>query len=416
MIELQQELWKAAISDAAGLIAAYIVPEDYGLSLSPASSADEASQFFRQLRDRVEFGKAARVIDLLETWDYSPHYQLQHRVFYSQGAIRGKIHVPLYLATRARSATVGIPVIRAAKQDNTPENMFVSEVISRTRRILREWTSVGGAEAKAARDYLKRLNRVEAKAPWNALRSKSRPPLRQLASAVKARLIADVIPAEPLRSLLELAVPQNAAEGFNVGAGALAFLASRDLKFEDRLFELLCLGWLHFGISTHRGTEQIEVFPDRLKRADGEPLIRASGKGWTASAYYQSGKPVPTRHWSYQRIRPRTRPQASIGQSLRAIFDFVLEISDGSQKRAIILDAKNRLRDQSEVTYKLLGYKENVHNGAGPFYAAAFFPGFDRKLAITELARDDSRVYLIRVPLSSGRRAILHLLRKVLPS
>jgi hypothetical protein len=141
-----------------------------------------------------------------------------------------------------------------------------------------------------------------------------------------------------------------------------------------------------------------------------------TGENKSLRVYYQSGKPFQDRHWTYTRVLPMTENQNRVGKKFRAIFDFVVEIDANGLLTKIILDAKNRERDQTEVIYKMLGYKENVHVPPDAFIAAAIFPGgrVQRLPHITQIERMDNRVYLLRLPLTSGRRSFRHLLRVVL--
>jgi hypothetical protein len=415
---ISSEMWEAAIRDAAGPLSSYIAPEDYGLSITNLTAGGAGhDQFQSEIRKRIDFGRAVRTVDLLEQWDYEPSQALEHRVFYSQGNIAGKIHVSRYLAMRSRATAIGIPVIRAAKQSRTPENLLVSEVLARTHGVLTSWASVGGAEGRSARSLLERANRIEAREPWKSLRSKSRPPFRDLIGTVRSRIVAHVLQSEPLNTLIELVGSESATNSIEAAAGPIAFYATRDARFEDRLFELLCLGWLHGAVVASSMIKELRVWPNRLKANNGEPVLEAmTGENKSLRVYYQSGKPFQDRHWTYTRVLPMTENQNRVGKKFRAIFDFVVEIDANGLLTKIILDAKNRERDQTEVIYKMLGYKENVHVPPDAFIAAAIFPGgrVQRLPHITQIERMDNRVYLLRLPLTSGRRSFRHLLRVVL--
>lgn len=413
--KLDNRIWESAIRDAADLLAAYIVPDTYGLDVTPASVATgEEPSFTMMVKRRIEFGQAVRVIELLETWKYLPSARYEHRVFWSQGILAGKLHIPKYLATRSRTAVLGIPVIRASKESRTPENLLVSEVLQRTRTILGFWKRLGGAEARQAQAYLHRLSRIESREPWQTLRSKPRPALRELGQAVRARVVARVVEPQPILSLVNLVLTKEPSKAFELGAGPLSFYASRDYRFEDRLFELLCLGWMLGAIQRSTGREAVQIFPERLRSNDGKPVLDATISGIRVRIIYQSGQPIPTRNWIYSKVLPKTANQNRVGNSLRAIFDYVVEIERNGATETIIVDAKNREPDQSEIIYKLLGYKENTHNGIQPFVAAAVFPGYRDEFGLVELKSGESRVYLLEVPLSRGRRTFVHLLRLLL--
>ena len=79
----------------------------------------------------------------------------------------------------------------------------------------------------------------------------------------------------------------------------------------------------------------------------------------------------------------------------------------------MILDAKNRtLASESEVAYKLMGYKENL--GMWPFQTVGVYPSFSNKLRLRRLEKDMDQILLAHVPLANGRRTVGRIVRQFL--
>lgn len=93
----------------------------------------------------------------------------------------------------------------------------------------------------------------------------------------------------------------------------------------------------------------------------------------------------------------------------------VVETPRGTAR--IILDAKNRGEEESEVIYKLLGYKSNVSEPGVAYRAAAFFPQRSGEETITELRNydaDEDRIWSCRLSLDDGRCQMGRFLRLAL--
>jgi len=98
---------------------------------------------------------------------------------------------------------------------------------------------------------------------------------------------------------------------------------------------------------------------------------------------------------------------------LRALPEIVLKIADGKTERLVILDAKNRtLASESDVAYKLMGYKENLEIKA--FQVVGVYPSFLGKLRLRRLEKAAEQILLVHVPLSNGRQTIRRIARKFL--
>ena len=121
--------------------------------------------------------------------------------------------------------------------------------------------------------------------------------------------------------------------------------------------------------------------------------------------YQQSAELLPVPTWMDRRTH---RP-------FRALPDVVLKISDGGTERFVILDAKNRTHaSESEVAYKLMGYKENL--GITTFQAVGMYPSFSKSLRMRRLQKNAEQILLVHVPLSSGRQTIRRIARHFLGS
>jgi hypothetical protein len=179
-------------------------------------------------------------------------------------------------------------------------------------------------------------------------------------------------------------------------AGPISFLLSRDERFEDRLFELVCLGWL---LGALRGWCSMgSVHPENLRKR-GAIFVGERG-GLTARLYYQAGHVGQAARYKW---RHSNKP-------LRAIPDFSLELQGGGGQVDILLDAKNRVvSSDSEVIYKLLGYRENI--GAEPYRAVGIAPAFDNTPGVRVARYDDRIAAIVRLPLGTGQK----LLNRALP-
>ena len=103
-------------------------------------------------------------------------------------------------------------------------------------------------------------------------------------------------------------------------------------------------------------------------------------------------------------------PLAAIGSKARKQ-DVVLRISDGEIDRLVIVDAKNRtLASESDVAYKLMGYKENL--GIEGFQAVGMYPSLSGELRLRRLQEADEQILLFHVPLSNGRKTVQRIARR----
>lgn len=395
-------LWEAALRDAAGPLSAYLTPEAFGVSLhSVAASPESGSRtvFAHAIRRRLDLGRAARVGDLIGSIKLTSSYR--HELTVSQGIVRGKIHVPRLMSWRARGRGQTIPVIRAERNVSTPENLLVSELIRWSLAISRDWMADGGAEAKFARRLYEKLSGFESAQPWAHLRDKPRPKLSELSGLVLGRVKSGWCErGSAVHELALIAAGQQSAETFQACAGPLSYLGVDDSRFEDRLFELLCLAWLVRSLSDL--LDDVEIVPVAIKGSPHPVLIGRAGP-FSIRLFYQAGHLGKSAKWAYRR---GNRP-------LRAIPDLLIEAREGPDVTHMILDAKNRsAASPSEVIYKLLGYKENLN--LQPYWAVGMFPGLSSTPVFQTLERGQSRVVVFQLPLGRGQRLMRWVLRTIL--
>ena len=174
-------------------------------------------------------------------------------------------------------------------------------------------------------------------------------------------------------------------------------------EFEDRVFELLCLSWMISALQSY--CTDMVVNPIALRGPKKGPIATGRFGGKTIALFYQQSTgllPVPS--WVDRRTQ----------KPFRAIPDVVLKISDGVTDRFMILDAKNRaLASESEVAYKLMGYRDNL--GIVPFRAVGIYPSFSSRLRLRRFEKvSGDQILLFHVPLSNGRQTVQRVARQFL--
>jgi|GEM_PF-2405236 len=401
-----QALWEAALRDAAGPLSAYITPTAFALeNLSvQALLESDTDDFAAEIESRLDLGRAQAFLELLGYSDVAVTSVYRHVLSYSLGAVRGKIHVPRYVLGMARNDTRGIPVVLARRQVTTPENLLVSEAFRLCIGAVEFWKRRGGAEAQYAVSLWSGLQAYESTFPWSELRTKTRPSLSELVGIVEGRIsTGQVEPGtfyEQVQSLFSER-PDNLA-AFERAATPISLLLTQAPEFEDRVFELLCLAWLISALRTQ--CSNVVVNPIALRGSKKGPIAAGEFGDKRFSLFYQqSAQLLPVPRWVDRRT----------SVPLRALPDLVLKIEDGSTSSLVILDAKNRtLASESDVAYKLMGYKENL--GIDKFQAVGMYPSFSGKLRLRRLQKDSEQILLIHVPLSDGNRTVERIARQFL--
>lgn len=393
--EVDFGLWQEAVRSALGPLSAYLTPENFGLStISLGGASGHDDEFQNEIAKRLDLARAVRVAALIKEIGDSPPQSYRHSVHYCDDRIDGALLIPRLIRERAAGRDRRIPVLRASHFIETPEALLVSESIRMSRRVANLWEGRGGAEGALASELGMNLSFVASQQPWSSLSLRPRPALRTLASTVKSRAVAGwTPPGGPIDQLSDLML--DSAEAVSEAAGLISFLLSRDRRFEDRLYELICLGWL-LGALRHWAPDG-EIYPRNLRK--NGPLFRGSSAGTQINLYYQA---------SHVGQSARYRWRMS-GKFLRAIPDFALEIKKPSGSQTVLLDAKNRsMSTNSEIVYKMLGYRENL--GLDPYIAVGVAPAHGRRHLLDGVQHDARQAAVLRLPLRKGaafmRRAL----------
>ena len=191
-------------------------------------------------------------------------------------------------------------------------------------------------------------------------------------------------------------------EAFATAGADFALLVTQEPEFEDKLFEILCLGWAVQALG-HICSEAAVDLTALKGRHDRAVFKGRYSSGWSIEVFFQrSADALPKGRWT----------ERDNGRSLRGIPDLLLHLQNGADQkvRLIIVDAKNRsIASESEVAYKLLGYKENF--GLEEYLAIGLYPRFDRRHRIRVLSKGDEHITLLHVPLQSGLRTVRAALR-----
>ena len=402
------DLWAAALRDAAGPLSAYITPVSFALENVPvqAISHVEDPNFESEIESRLDLGRADAFLRLLQESDVDVATAYHHVLAWSEGAIKGKVYIPRYALGKARNDRRGVPVISSRRQATTPENLLVSEAFRLSIPIAELWKLQGGAEGQYAAGLLTGLQAYESASPWNELRTRARPSLVELVGIVEGRIQAGQV---ELGSFYQKATslfsnrPDNLS-AFEMASTPISMLVSRSPEFQDRVFELLCLAWVIEALRSF--CSHVAVKPSELSVPRRGPIATGYFQGNKLALFFQhSAGVLPDPTWVDKRTH---RP-------FRAIPDLVLKITNDTMNTFLLIDAKNRtLSSESEVTYKLLGYKENL--GTMPYQAVAVFPGFSGGLRLRGFYKTaaDDWILLAHVPLVRGREAVRRLFRQFL--
>jgi hypothetical protein len=415
-------LWRSALRDAPGTLAAYVTPPNYGIAnwaVRGVGAGDRPDPLEGEIRRRIDLGRATAFEALTDQLTAAATTAFRHEIVYEPLDIRGKLHVPRYITALAQGGARGIPVIYARRKLLTPENLLVSEALRESLRVANLWSSLGGAEGRHASRLAVRLERIDARYPWAELRSVPRPSLVNLISIVQGRLIAGMVQEEePILHLTKLLTPpMGDLSALEAADSALQALLVKDERFADRIFELLVLGWLIKGLS--RVTKRSKLWPERIKGAMGRPLFEGYRGNARYRIYFQTGSILGQRLWTYRHTQ----------DTLGGIPDIVITRErEGEKTSILVLDPKNRSwkHSRGEVAYKMIGYSCNLN--LEPFRAIAVFPSTRahfriaksslrrRGLQSVRLLRGADEVILLRVSLDFGQRVMDHLAHSMVAS
>ena len=402
------DLWAAALRDAAGPLSAYIAPSTYSLENVPlrAISVGKDESFESEIESRLDLGRADAFLRLLQESEVSVATTYHHALGWSQGAIKGKVHVPRYALGKARNDRRGLPVIFASRQATTPETLLVSEAFRMTIATAQSWKIKGGAEGLYSARLLEGLQGYESAFPWNELRTKARPSLAELVGIVEGRIQAGQVEFgsfyQKVTSLFSRR--PDSPDAFEKASTPISMLVSKSPEFEDRIFELLCLAWLISALRSY--CSQVAVKPSALSGPKRDPVATGFFQGSELTLnFQQSAGVLPDSTW----VNSKTHSH------FRAIPDLTIKVTNNTGDSILLVDAKNRgLSSESEVTYKLLVYKENL--GINPFLGVALFPSYSGNLRLRGFYKTatEDRIYLVHVPIMRGREAVRRLFRQFL--
>lgn len=396
------ELWRAAIRSSLGFISAYIAPDNYDmndfyLSDRPLHVEDNFAQY---IRSRIELSRSVMLSAELKNISYSELMAFRHEVYYGRRRVEGAIILPRLIRERAAGRLDVIPVLRTIKNADTPEALFISELIQSSIRVCRWWKRNGGSEGRLASTSLRFFTALESQPPWNELRTRPRPSLFELVGIVRSRLAAGWSKRGGIVDRL-LKIIDAESEAVSDASGDIAFFISNDPRYQDRMFELICLGWLVSAIG--KEFPSFKIHEGNFLSSKGPIAEFATGsRCWTIS--YQRYYTAETHYaWRGSRLR------------LKAIPDYVAESTSGGISTTIILDAKNRPQSsRSEIIYKMLGYKENLR--IEPFIALALAPTYEGPAFHRVVDVKGNTVSLVYLPLDRGEFIVRRMLHSIVKS
>lgn len=388
-------LWQEAIVSALGPLAAYLTPKNYGLSsVSLDASDDGEDSFLKEIQRRLDLARAVQAAELIDEVGADPPQAYRHTVHYCEDRIDGALLVPRLIRERAAGRRNRIPVLRAANFAETPEALLVSESLRVSRLVSRSWKQQNGAEGRLAQEIDAKLAQIGNQQPWLTLSLRPRPALHVLASTVKSRTVSGWnTRGGAIDRLCDLVLNKSAA--VSASAGLIAFLVSQDRRFEDRLYELICLGWMLGALKDWDPAGSVR--PQNIRKKG--PIFVGQSDRVKIEFHYQAGYMTETARYCWQN-----------GKQLRAIPDFSIEIESPNGRASIILDAKNRaVSSDSEIVYKLIGYQENL--GIRPYIAVGIAPTDHHRASSRRVTYQDRNITVLRLPLGRGAKLVKRGLR-----
>ena len=123
----EQPLWHAALRSALGPLAAYLTPENYGLSavsLSALQSADD--EFQAEIDKRLDLARALQVIEIIETIGSDLPQSYRHYVHYCEDRIDGALLIPRLVQERTAGRHKRIPWFCGRRGSRKPRKPFWS--------------------------------------------------------------------------------------------------------------------------------------------------------------------------------------------------------------------------------------------------------------------------------------------------
>ncbi|HEX8377466.1 MAG TPA: hypothetical protein VF602_06570 [Pedobacter sp.] len=155
----------------------------------------------------------------------------------------------------------------------------------------------------------------------------------------------------------------------------------------------MCLSWLINALS--KCADTIEINPSAIKGDTKTPLLIIFRKDTKIELYFQTAAIVLGKGLWIDKITNR---------SLRGIPDIILRFTNSKESRLVIFDAKNRSKSsESEVAYKLIGYKDNFN--INPFIGIGLYPSFDN-FTYRHLQNKNNQIYLLHLPLLRAKKIL----------
>jgi hypothetical protein len=408
-----KSIWDAALNDASGFVSAFLAPRGLAIdSMSVEALNDDPQNVFRKdINSRLDLGRVNFFVGLLPKIQGSINSAYRHDIFYSDGPIRGKIHIPRLLIAQAKGDP-RTPVIKASRHYATPENLLISEVFNKSFMVTKNWVSRGGAEGEFARELLNGLLRGESIHPWTDIRSRTRPHLQELTGIVQGRAKMGSCPIGSVAHELSLVFsslkhdPSSFKKVADKSEKLLSLAFAQNISYQDKVFELLCLAWMADALGEL--LKDVEL-SNTLVGKNKPPVVKGRyGEAFVALHFQRVKDILDKGRWKWQGKTP-----------LGGLPDIILEIRKNAKRTLVLFDAKNRGESQSgDVAYKLLGYKENFSRKSEgllyPFYAYGLFPAFGQGFSGKNLVRREHKISLLSLPLNDGRQYLFRELESIL--
>lgn len=356
---------QAAIEASLSLLGVYFAGGDQGLversAIGRSEDDRELDALQAGLRLRVALAAGGRLASLLEAILKRPTFRYELRTAHHVGSLNGPLDVNRWLTQPQGSEELSYPVLEVQRGLHTPENVLAAYTAAwldaeLRRSLAASLATVDAIEYQAVRLLRDRLSR--------ALRVPALSGCLQAAAAVRTRAAAEHLVSQVMRRLRRREVanaPPYAAlaKWVDECLGAQPAVAAGDIdlavygdRFDNKLFELWCLGTLGRRLATALNLPEPSVDPAWRRGAPAYTLTAFSGR---IDLYFQrSLRSVDEQH-SGSWVKEN-------GGRLGGIPDVVIRaLPTLETSRYAIIDPKLRQRDRlpAEELYKILGYLQN---------------------------------------------------------
>jgi hypothetical protein len=381
MTALTAEQRDAILSRFGGFVVTYFSQEeldDARFSHSPQLSPAEV-EFHDYLRLASVLLAGRKLPPILHRIGLAPSFSQDRVMINSRGRLDGRLDVKTYLKRRGDLTTPRtFPVWRTRALFTTPENALAASAarsLLAELQILTYRLPIGRSSQGVLARQITEAMELALLQP--ALGESLQFPLPELSSSEAEDLLAVVRHRWQTRRISNLAYRDLVewAVGFRKRGlgkdGVLEGLAYSE-GFDDRLFEIFCLGCIREALRAMGFVERI-IRPLHERHRAPVFEVEHPDSGLHLSLYFQRGEGI-----LWTSVAPKE-------WGISGTPDIVLSPSS-SLHPAIVLDAKNRFRGESleggasEEIYKMLGYFENFQrttkvNDRGPL-GGLFFPSF----------------------------------------